>query len=92
MLSTQVQLDAQIIKQEIKMAYIILFKSIAQLYEAESILAERGIPNQLMQAPELPDGMGDSCGDNVLVVEDPDVAKMFPDTKILEISNDLLDL
>ncbi len=74
------------------MAYIILFQNITQLYEAESILEEKGIPNQLMPAPELPDGVGDSCGDTVLVVKNPDIAKMFPDAKFLNISDDLLDL
>lgn len=74
------------------MPYVILFTSVTQLYEAEATLNDKGIPNQLIPAPELPDDSADECGDLALLVDDPDIAKIFDNVKVVEIAEDELEL
>jgi len=67
------------------MPYLLLFPNITQLYEAESVLKEKQIPNQLISSPELPEGVGDNCGDLAIAVEDPEIGKMFAGAKVIEV-------
>ena len=72
------------------MPYLLLFSSVTKVYEAESRLSEQGIPNQVVSLPELPPGLGDDCGDIGILVDDPELIRMFTDGKIIELSAEQL--
>ncbi len=74
------------------MAFILLFQSTTQLYEAESILTEKGIANQIISVPELPENVEDTCGDLGLLVEDKSVAQLFDEARLVEVPDDILDI
>ena len=72
------------------MPYILLFENITQLYRAEAELRKRGIVHQLIPMPDLPDYKGDACGENVILVDNPDVENLFKEAKIFKVNEEIL--
>jgi hypothetical protein len=72
------------------MAFLLIFKSETQVYEAESALSEKSIPCQIIAAPDLPEDIGDACGDVVLMVDNPDLVQMFENARLVEVSDDMI--
>ncbi|MCD6418080.1 DUF3343 domain-containing protein [bacterium] len=72
------------------MPYILLFENITQLYRAEAELKKRGIVYQLIPMPDLPDYEENACGENVILVDNPDVENLFKEAKIFKVNEEIL--
>ncbi len=74
------------------MPFILVFHAETQVFEAEALLNEKGIPCQLVSPVELPKSIGDVCGNIAILVEDKKVVEIFPNAIIVEISNEMLGI
>ena len=65
------------------MPYLLLFKTMTKLYEAESILRREGIRFDMVPVPE--EILDDMCGEMALKVWDREALKMFDEIKVVDV-------
>lgn len=74
------------------MPFILIFPTETEVFEAEALLNERGIPCQLVSPVELPQNIGDVCGNIAILVNNKEMVEIFRNAVILEISDEMLDI